>query len=92
MANFRPNMAGIRSVTKGAGGPAELGRIADGMAVKANASARRSLEAEGRTLEKDAYKAAVDVHRNVAVGRVYAATKMGVADQARNHTLNSVNH
>ncbi len=87
--HFRPNMAGIRSVLKGAGCRAALQDAADGMADEANDRARAHFEGN---LTVPPYGSAVDEHSHVAVGRVFTRTRMGRLDQARHHTLDGVNH
>lgn len=87
--HFKPNMAGIRSVLKGAGCRSALKDAADEMAGEANSRGRSHFRGP---LAVDPYGSAVDEHSHVAVGRVFTRTEMGRLDQARHHTLDGVNH
>ena len=86
--SFRPNISGIREILHSGGVKAELQSHADRIANACNAQA----EAHYGPLEVPAYWSAVNDHRNVAVGRVFTASKMGRLDERHHHTLEANNH
>lgn len=83
------DMAGVNEVLHSPEIHSELMGHAAQMAARCHADAERNL---GFTLEYPAYRCAVDRGRWEYLGVVFTASKLGRADEAANHTLESNNH
>ena len=80
------NMATVRSILKGSSVQAALKQTASSAQVKANTAAHVHFP----DIKVDPYGSDVNVHANVAVGRVFTRTELGVLDQSKHHTLDDV--
>lgn len=91
--DFKLNSAGLREIFKSDGMQAVLMEHAEAFAAEANSRAEsHKRELHVNDFKVPPYAAHVDVLRGTAVGAAHTNGRMGQLDNAKFHTLNSVNH
>lgn len=92
-AKFTLNRAGMIEIAKSAGVQAELNKLANQVASKANSDAKSHAEwLDDKQFKTDPYKASSKKLARTAIGYVTTATTVGAKNENMYKSLNNQNH